>query len=471
LPDIGKSAGADAGDKPTGRARFYNLFFSPGVTDFNQPTSVISSLPSGARSLYLFFDYENMAKSMALEMKVSINGREASDWGLPSGPWGGGEQGSWWVGWKDAEFTDGSYTLALYVDGAKMGEAQIAIGGPPRNTPSFSNVVLGDAATDSGAVRTPSILFPAGTKTIYAAFDYDSMTDGMEWTRSWLVDGQVGLTKDEGWNSGRSGTYTLELTSQRGLDAGAYRLNLHVDGELAALSNFWVTGGAGSGAAFEPITFAEGIDRSGNPVGAARTFSSGLEELHAFSDYSGMEDGMSFVVSWYIDGEKVIEDPWDWDDGEEGPWHYYLWSDSGSLPDGKYDLELDVEGQVVQTGSTTVGTGARPTPEPTDGPKDGVQIQGNITDLDTGRAIPGAIFLVLNPGISLNTFQWTDDEVYTSDDADRNGFYQLPRALKRGECYTMIIGAEGYWPYGEDDVCVGQTAPAVLELPVRLEKK
>ena len=35
----------------------------------------------------------------------------------------------------------------------------------------------------------------------------------------------------------------------------------------------------------------------------------------------------------------------------------------------------------------------------------------------------------------------------------------------------MIMGAEGYWPYGEDDVCVDTEAASVVDLPVRLEKK
>ncbi len=102
-------------------------------------------------------------------------------------------------------------------------------------------------------------------------------------------------------------------------------------------------------------------------------------------------------------------------------------------------------------------------------PRDGVQFQGIIADLDTGRPIPGAAFLVLLPGITLDTFQWTESELYTSDEADRNGYYELPRLLARGECYTMIIGAEGYWMYGEDDVCIGMDTAPVIDLPVRLE--
>jgi serine protease Do len=457
---------------PTGQPRFSNLFFSPGVNDFSQPTSVITSLPSGARSLYLFFDYENMSKSMTAEMKVKIDGQEAPDWGLPAGPWGGDEKGVWWIGWSDAPFADGDYELTLYVDGTALAQAEIAIGGRAQTMPSFSNILFSLQKDTQGKPLEPAVLFPEGTTKLYAIFDYDNMSSSLNWNRTWLKDGEVGLTNDAKWDGDSSGSYSLELSSQRGLAAGAYRLTLYIGGDLAAVSNFWVTSGtSGGGATFEPIVFAEGVDRGGNPVRPASSFTSGLPELHAFSDYDGMEDGLSFTTNWYVNGQKVIESPYEWDGGTSGTWHDYLYSKSGTLPDGEYGVELLVEDQVLQQASVTVGTGAVPTPQPTPKPRDGVQVQGTITDLDTGRPIAGAYFLVLKPGITIDSFQWTDEELYTAAETDRQGFYKLPDLLVRGECYSMIMAAEGYWPYGEDDVCVGQNASAVIDLPVKLEKK
>jgi hypothetical protein len=118
-----------------------------------------------------------------------------------------------------------------------------------------------------------------------------------------------------------------------------------------------------------------------------------------------------------------------------------------------------------------VGAGAAPPPTPSPQPQDGVQVQGTITDLDTGRAIEGAAYLVLNPGITLQTFQWTDAELYDSAEADRNGFFRGSRMLERGQCYTMIFGAQGYWAYGEDDVCVTDQTPDLVDLTVQLERK
>lgn len=60
----------------TGQALLSNFFFAPGVNEFDQPTTVIYSLPLGARSLYLFFDYEGMADGMTVEMVASLDGVE-----------------------------------------------------------------------------------------------------------------------------------------------------------------------------------------------------------------------------------------------------------------------------------------------------------------------------------------------------------------------------------------------------------
>jgi hypothetical protein len=471
LSDVGDSDSPPGGDGPTGAPEFSNFFFSSGVGEFKQPSAIVSSLPSGARGLYLFFDYENLDKSMILEMKVFIDGSEAPEWGLPAGPWNGGQQGLWWIVWSDADFQDGVYRLVPYVDGAKMGEAQIEIGGAETREPRFENLTLSLNKTAQDEPQEATVLLPAGTREFYGFVDYENMTDGNEWTRTLFVDGKWSGTKTAWWDGGRRGSYWFSVTSTDGLAPGAYRLVLAVKDELVALTDFWVTGDGGSAPSFGPITFAQGISRLGNPVATAESFASGVEELHAFSDYSGMEDGMDFVVHWYIDDRKVVESPEEWQDGESGTWHYYIWSDTGVLPDGEYRLELTVSGQVLQSATTSVGAGTLPRPDDPDRPEDGVQIQGTITDLDSGRPIPGAVFLVLKPGITLNTFQWTDAEILASGEADRQGFFKLNWPLERGQCYTMIVGADGYWLSAEDDICIPQDTPSVLDVPVRLQKK
>jgi hypothetical protein len=361
--------------------------------------------------------------------------------------------------------------LVLYVDGQRLGEAQIDVGEQPSGLPAFSNVTFRPAAEAGGPLGEPAVEFAPSIKEVIATFDFENMSGGTAWGRAWLVDGQEVLRKDATWSEGRSGSTSLTLTSQSGFQPGSYRLNLYIEGGLAAASNFWVVDAQEQGATFGPLRFAEGVDGEGDPVGEARAFDSGLQELHAFSGYAGMEDGRRFVASWYVNDQKVIESPSDWDGGETGMWHDHIYAQGGTLPDGEYTLELALDGRVVTTASATVGS--RTTTVIPDGPspKDGVQVIGTILDLDTERPVPGAVFLVLQPGIELDDFGWTEPEVYTSATADQAGAFRLPMLLARGECYALLAGAEGYWRSTQDRACIDEDVDSILDVVVRLARK
>lgn len=123
-------------------------------------------------------------------------------------------------------------------------------------------------------------------------------------------------------------------------------------------------------------------------------------------------------------------------------------------------------------GQPTPRPQATPTPQakPTPGPGSGVIVTGTIVDADTGRGIPGAVFLALQPGITYDEFE-SDDQVYTAAEADQDGEFLLPDPLMRGESYTLVAGLRGYYPVYEDDVLVGEDCDPVVELTVRLKKR
>jgi len=113
---------------------------------------------------------------------------------------------------------------------------------------------------------------------------------------------------------------------------------------------------------------------------------------------------------------------------------------------------------------------ATPRVEPAPRPGDGVIITGTIVDADTGRGIPGALFLALQPGVTFDEFE-TDDQIYTAAEADEDGQFVLPDPLLRGESYTLVAGLKGYQPVYEDDVYVGEDAEPVVDLTIRLKKR
>ncbi len=454
--------------QPAGDARFQNLVFSPDVTNNDQPTQIVSQLPSGATDIYAFWDYENVADGVTWEARWYYEGEFIEAASQPPQPWMGGERGSWWVSIHyDYGLDDGVYRVELYVADERLLEGTITVGGAVTGY-TFTNLVFSDGITANDQPVDPAYLLPSGIGTIYAFFDYEAMEDGVSWGRAWYHEGQEIGGGSDTWDWGRDGSAWVSLESTEGFEPGAYRLDLFVEDKVVATSKF-VLVGTPDQEAIGPITFAAGVDQQDNPVDPGASFPSGLEALYFFVDYAGLWDGMGFEERWLLDGEELatFNNPWQF--GESGVFHNYIYQTrGGSLPDGEYTLEIYIEGQLVQSDTAIVGTGVAPDPPPP--PAEGVYIQGYILDADTGRGIPGAAYVVLKPGIAIDEWDSSDAQVYTWAEADADGYFELPDPLARGERYSIIVGAPDYLPTGGDHLLVGDD-PSPLEVEVMLQKE
>jgi len=308
---------------------------------------------------------------------------------------------------------------------------------------------------------------PAGGSELRATFDYAHMSADTPWSYRLYREG-----KEEERGDGKpplegSGKGTLLLRRSPAFSAGNYRLELYVAKRLAATADFALAGGAET--LFGPITFAEGVDRKGNPVRPGAAFDSGLKELYAFFDYDGMHDGWGWSWNWYLDGKLLTEARQTWEFGERGQNAWVRVRSKDALADGRYGLYLFVEGEFAQYGECTVGgRGAEPLPEPA--PGDEVEVYGRITDAETKRGIPGALFLVLRPGITVDAFRWKEEQVYALAESDRRGYFELPARLRRGETYSWIIAAQGYKPILEDGIAIPADVASPYELNITLQR-
>ena len=123
----------------------------------------------------------------------------------------------------------------------------------------------------------------------------------------------------------------------------------------------------------------------------------------------------------------------------------------------------------MQQGTAVVGTGtgAPPPPPP---PTEGLYIQGYVLDADTGQGIPGALYVVLNPGITVDGWDGSEEQIYTGMETDANGYFELPDPLERNESYSIIVWAEGYRAVTGDNLLVGDD-PSPLEVEVTLQQE
>ncbi len=450
---------------PTVQASVSRLIFAPEIDDYEQPVTVVESLPSGAEAVYLFFDYENFEDGAMWQPLLIVDGRpQKNAW--PAEQWESGAHGTMWISVdpSDEPLDDGSYEFVITYEGAELGRATIEIGGRPEKRPAFSYIVF-SAAGEEGYI------LPGGITEIVATFEYANMTRNTRWSYVGYYQGEE-IARGQGTPFTRaSGSTSLPLRSKTALDSGVYRLELYIEDKLAATADCLVGEEKAGGGLFGPITFAEGVDRQRKPVRPGTAFKSGLSELYGFFDYQGMQDGWEWGWQWTVNGRSLQLQKRTWERGSSGTDYIRIYSDD-VLPNGDYRLDLYVKGEKVQSGSCTIGGKA---PQPTPAPKkpsrkEGVEIYGRIVDADTGRGIPEAYFVVLQPGISVDEFEGKEDQVYTGAKTDRGGNFRLPDLLMRGESYSIIVAAQGYRPIAEDDVYVGEDVESPLEITVKLNK-
>ena len=218
--------------------------------------------------------------------------------------------------------------------------------------------------------------------------------------------------------------------------------------------------------------------------------------MFAAFDYQGMRDGMPWTIRWSVNGEVVISDDEEWEDGPDGSYCCLSLSHPNGLGPATYTLELLVQGQRVQTGSFTVAAGgaqpAQPTPSaaPTQSPVKpgqpgfpvqpstvGVVFKGTIVDADTQRPIPGVLVVVLKPGVTIAQFRaqnYSDTLVAAFGTSDQTGAFATAPGLQRPGAFSVMVGHEDYVVREfEEGLTLAATGPDVIQSdqPIALRKR
>lgn len=87
----------------------------------------------------------------------------------------------------------------------------------------------------------PGSRFGEGYFTLYATFAYYEMSDGMAWSWVWRHNGSVIDGGNQLWSYGDSGPGYVYLKPEEGFLLGEYSLEVWVNGQLMAQSDFNVT--------------------------------------------------------------------------------------------------------------------------------------------------------------------------------------------------------------------------------------
>jgi len=310
----------------------------------------------------------------------------------------------------------GSYSVEVVLDGklaramdfivqAKEGGAPVLTLATPGKTgpampqpPSLGPIRF---STDpAGQQSVPP--FPAGTRTIYATFDYQGFRPGSTFEQIWSLEGQETGRGSFTWTEAESGSYQGSLANDQGLLSGAYKLEIKLDGQTLGSGEFVIGQAATAPIAGTPIAISTlmvvplqpGLTPQPTPgsgtffgkkstptlpmlpqqptlgpirfsadagVSAPTTiFPMGAKTVYATFDYQGFAPGANFEQIWYLEGQETGRGNFAWTEAESGSYQTSLANDQGLLS-GNYSLEIKLNGQSLGSGQFIISAQAQPT--------------------------------------------------------------------------------------------------------------
>jgi hypothetical protein len=209
------------------------------------------------------------------------------------------------------------------------------------------------------------------------------------------------------------------------------------------------------------------------------TFPSGTVAVAAAFSYSGMTKGEPWAEKWTVDGQVLYDTTASgkvetWGLGSEGNSYTCLFNNTSGMPEGNYHIELYAGQNLALMTESDVVVGGGPGPGPNPPSNEGViTVSGVVVDADSMNPIPGALIIVLNPGITFaqwKTDGFIDADMFTYAKTDDNGNFQLPNKLSLNIGYTMVVFAEGYnGTYGDNQVFTSQD-PVDYKMRIKLSK-
>jgi S1-C subfamily serine protease len=461
---------ADEFGQSLGQPRFTRLFISTAVSD-GMPTSVVRSLPTGTTSLYLFFDYTNMSPDTIYELLVTIDDIPSATFSLAPVRWSGGTDGLWYIGSSGQIWPNGTYNFTLFIDGLAADSTRITIGGPPSNMPVFRNIFF--CIEDGENCYSDVFLLPTG-RIVSARFIHQNIPEGTPWTRIWYYNGIELGRVEETWTDNGLDTRSIRLETgdSAPLPAGRYRLELYLEGRLAATSDFTIAG-ASEGAfsrVFSNLRFvtddtARNV-RSTDRDTSITNFPTGVQEIFTLFDWEQIAPGTIWTMRWSVDDVIFYEQTIPWRGPENGSDFTARMTGVNGVPDGSYRMELFVGPVRRGTVETEVGIGQLSIDQFAQ--TVGVQLNGLIYDAETGEGIPGVSFILISEDFSVEDFTWEQDQVYALAVTDRDGRFQLDRLLEYDAPYSVMIQADGYLQISGDGYTVEPATdnPLFVSIPL-----
>jgi hypothetical protein len=225
---------------------FGPIIFCQDVTDQGQPINPMNSFPQGTRLVYALFTFWGMEPGMTWGHYWTQDGYEYIDG--TGEAWD--EETEGWVAYyiEENDALTGEFTLTLYIGDQPVQEGSFSIAegslAYSDGSGSFGSIQFAEDITDELVPIGPATAFEGEVIEVYAVFPYFYMTDGQNWSREWVYEGEVQVYTDLTWDEGTEGlTYaSFGYEGDEAFPPGTYTLNLYIDDQLARSASFEVIG-------------------------------------------------------------------------------------------------------------------------------------------------------------------------------------------------------------------------------------
>jgi hypothetical protein len=219
------------------------------------------------------------------------------------------------------------------------------------------------------------------------------------------------------------------------------------------------------------LWFATDEDQIAYPDNVVEAYPTGSNTIAAGFEYQCIPRKSKLTIIFKYGG--FDQEPWVTANTTMSPtnrpyvFHWMVYStDKSPFIDSDYEVEFYWNKDLLTKGQIMMGSGKK------DGGEQ-VTVQGKIVDGKTKKPVKGALFFILNPGVTSQDWakaDFPDDDVYTAAQTDAQGRFVCDRKVERNTTYSVMVGAKGYKPIAVDDFVVGEEDEDPVDLTIKLYK-
>lgn len=251
-------------------AQINNVVYGAGIGEDGKASAAGVRFPSGTTTVYVSFDYRNIARTNALTWKWYLDGAILDEGTVSRGR---RESGSDWLSVSNAGgLANGLYELELQTGGSTLYRGGVQVGDSQGAPASIGALTFAAGVNEDGSPIGASNSF-ANVHEVFALFDARSLQDGTIVKSVWSYDGDEVLTDEAPWTGGGMSVGWVSIRHPDGLPVGGYRLAVFIDGVEAQSGEFRVSQRATTSASTVQVTgVVRDADNTNRRINGATVF-------------------------------------------------------------------------------------------------------------------------------------------------------------------------------------------------------